>query len=179
MTPFYDKCISVVLKSEGGYQCHPEDIGNYTPSGELKGTKYGISSRLFPQEDIKNLTKDRAKFLFWKYYWKPMNIEGIVDPDLVLHVFDFGINAGKRLSIRTLQRLVNTKADGIIGPITTRKANEFPCVIKCGTPYDLVDFFREARKVYYMDLANRKPQYKVFLKGWLRRIEKTKFDETV
>jgi len=137
------------------------------------------SHNSFPQEDIKNLTKERAKYLIWKHYWKPMNLEGLVSDDLILHLFDFGFNAGKRLSVRTLQKLILTKADGIIGPITTRKANEFPCVIKCGTPYDLVDFFREARKVYYMDLANRKPQYKVFLKGWLNRIEKTKFDETV
>ena len=179
MTPFYDKCAEVILRNEGGYQCHPSDRGNYTPDGHLIGTKYGISARIFPQEDIKNLTKERAKYLIWKHFWVPMNIETIADDLLVLHIADFGFNAGKRRSIRTLQRIVGTAPDGICGPLTLSAVSKFTPIVKGCMRYTACDFFKEARKVYYMDLANRKPQYKVFLNGWLRRIEKTKFDETV
>ena len=174
MTDLFLKCVEVVLKNEGGYQNHPADRGNYTPDGRLVGTKYGIAARFFQNEDIKNLTKRRAAEIYWTHYYEPMNLEGIEDENLVLHVFDFGVNRGKRGSIRTLQRIINTQPDGIVGPITTRKANEFPTVLKGGMPYDLVDFYKEARKAYYINLVNRKPQYKVFLKGWINRIQKCK-----
>jgi hypothetical protein len=36
--------------------------------------------------------------------------------------------------------------------------------------------YKQERKKYYFDLARRKPQNEKFLKGWLRRVDKTKFN---
>ena len=161
----FDKCIEVILKNEGGYVNHPAD-----PGGE---TNFGIAKRFFPGVDIKNLTKEQAIGIYHANYWKPMNLDGIWDGELVLQVFDFGVNAGKRRSIRTLQRIVGAGADGIIGPQTTKMVNYFKPVRKDGVCYTLLEFFKDERKAYYINLADRKPSLNVFLRGWLNRIEHT------
>jgi len=176
----FDRCILVVLKSEGGYQCDPDDIGNYTPDGILRGTKYGISARIFPKIDIKNLTEDQAKSIYYKYYWKPMNLEGLKDDELVLHVFDHGVNAGKRTSVRMLQRLVDAEADGICGADTTLRANttKMPTVVinGYGLLTTLTEHFIYARYSYYTRLVEQRPKVKKYLKGWYDRIDRTKFN---
>ena len=173
MPDLFEKCIAVVLKSEGGFTDDPDDIGNWTPDGELKGTKYGIASLYFPDVDIKNLTLRQAKDIYYDSFWTPMNLEGIWNQELVLQVFDFGVNAGKRRSIKLLQKLVEVEQDGSIGPITERAVNYFQPVCNMGAKYTLLDLFKSAREAYYRDLVNRIPARKKFLKGWLNRIEKT------
>ena len=53
---FYE-IIEGVIEKEGGYVNDPDD-----PGGE---TKYGISKKAFPKEDIKNLTIVRAKDILY------------------------------------------------------------------------------------------------------------------
>ena len=59
----FETIIKKVLKHEGGYVNDPTDRG-----GE---TNFGISKRAFPEEDIKGLTEDRAKYIYFEKYWKP------------------------------------------------------------------------------------------------------------
>ena len=176
----FDDCIKIILKNEGGYQCDPVDRGNYTPDGILRGTKYGISARVYPKLDIKNLTEDQASSIYLHDYWYPMNLGEIKDKELVLHVFDHGVNAGKRTNIRMLQRLVDAEADGVCGPDTIRRVNttKMPTVVING--YGLLTNIREhfiyARYNYYTKLIEKRPAIKKYLKGWYNRIEKCKFN---
>ena len=176
----FDRCISVILRSEGGFQCDPDDIGNWTREGCLKGTNFGIAARYFPDIDIKNLTVEQAKDIYYKHFWKPMNLEGINDDLLVLHVFDMGVNAGKKTSIRMLQRLIEVKQDGLCGPRTTTVANTLVMRQKVIEGYGLLtnlcEYFIYERRQYYAALTMRRPVTKKYLKGWYSRIEKTKFD---
>jgi lysozyme family protein len=155
----FKRCIRIVLRNEGGYVNNPNDLG-----GE---TNFGIAKKFYPEEDIKNMTKERATWLFYRDYWSPMKINKLTNPDLVLQVFDFGVNAGIRTSIRMLQRLVEVEDDGIIGPITTGVVNSWD--------ESLVNKFKIRRKVYYMNLAAKKPKLEIFLRGWLRRVDNTHF----
>jgi len=179
----FDKCIEVVLRSEGGYQCDPDDYGNWTGpncTGELIGTKYGIAARIFPKLDIKNLTEDQAKKIYYDYFWIPMNLEGIRDEELVLHIFDHGVNSNKRLAIRMVQKIMEIKADGIIGPITLNAINNFKPRSKIiegyGLLYTLAEYYKYARYCHYTDQVRKYPRKKKFLKGWHNRVEKCIFD---
>lgn len=158
----FDKCIEVVLKNEGGYVNHPAD-----PGGE---TNYGICKRYFPDEDIKNLTKKRAKKLYFDNFWKPMSLWDIINPEIILQIFDFGINAGKRRAIKSAQKIVNVAQDGICGKMTTNSINEYPD--------NFLEKYKIERRYYYTNLAKRKPELKVFLRGWINRIDKTKLGGT-
>jgi lysozyme family protein len=180
MTSLFDKIIPVILKNEGGFQNDPDDIGNYTPEGKLKGTKYDIAAKYFPEEDIKNLTKERAKEIYHESFWKPMNLEGIKNENLVLHIFDHGVNAGKENAIKMIQKIVEVVQDGIIGPITTKAINEFKSrstVIQgYGLLYSLLDYYVYARHEYYTQLTIRRPITKKYIKGWFNRINNCIFE---
>jgi len=155
----FDRCIKVVLKNEGGYVNHPSD-----PGGE---TNFGIAKKFYPDLDIKNLTKEKAIEIYYKDYWTPMNLELIADADIILQLFDFGVNAGRKMATRLIQRVVGVDDDGIIGDETLAAINNYD--------ESLLDKFKRRRKMFYMNLASKKPQLEVFLRGWIRRVDNTKF----
>jgi|WetSurSiteA1Bulk_404760.scaffolds.fasta_scaffold68802_1 lysozyme family protein len=155
----FERCIKVILKNEGGYSNNSAD-----PGGE---TNMGIAKKFYPNEDIKNMTKERAMEIYYKDYWSPMHLEKLKDDNLVLQVFDFGVNAGIRTSIKLLQTIVGVEDDGILGPISAYFINNHKG--------SLLEEFKSARILFYNNLAEIKPSLKVFLKGWLNRVKKTKF----
>lgn len=158
-TDKFTRCIEVVLRNEGGYVNHPED-----PGGE---TNMGIAKKFYPELDIKNLTRNQAVEIYFRDYWSRMNVKAIYDDNLALQVFDMGVNAGIRTAIRILQRIVEVAADGCLGPITAAAVNT--------REDDLVELYKQERRRYYCDLARRKPRLQIFLRGWMNRVEQTKF----
>jgi lysozyme family protein len=91
---FYE-IIEDVIEKEGGYVNDPDD-----PGGE---TKYGISKKAFPKEDIKNLTIVRAKDIYYTKYWKPS--KAYLIPDELQHIyFDMCVNFGIIGAGKVLQR---------------------------------------------------------------------------
>ena len=159
----YIRCVYPVLLNEGGYQCDPNDNGNWS-KGKLIGTKYGISARSFPDEDIKNLTVFRAMELYHSFFWEKMKLD-LVNVHAAVHILDFGINAGRGTAIRKAQRLVGVEDDGKMGPITANAIN---------LDDNFVKNYKHARIVYYTYLADKYPRYKKYLKEWTKRVKKTK-----
>ena len=153
------RIIEVILRNEGGYVNHPSDPGG--------ATNMGITKRNYPQEDIKNLTKEKAIFLYYRDYWLPMNLELLNDPNLILHVFDMGVNTGITMGVKLLQRIVGTKDDGQLGPKTAKAVQDYQD--------DIVEEYKKRRKLFYVTLAQNKPTLRVFLKGWLNRVDTTSF----
>lgn len=176
-TRLFKRIIPIVLRNEGGFQDIESDPGNWVggyKTGELVGTKYGISARFWGNNyDIPNLTQEEAAKIYYKHYYKPMNLEGISNDSLVLQVFDMGVNAGKRLAIRRLQKLIGASVDGYCGSETWSMANDY----NKNTGRDIVEDYKHDRKVYYEWLADRRPNvYGSWVRGWKRRVEHTKFD---
>ena len=85
------KVMRFVLKWEGGYVDNPSD-----PGGE---TKYGISKRSYPNEDIANLTIERALQIYHESYWRAIDGESRPFPE-ALAVMDFAVNSGVSRSLR-------------------------------------------------------------------------------
>lgn len=164
----FDILISIVIENEvgnfpnGGYVNDPDD-----PGGE---TKYGISKRSFPNEDIKQLTVDRAKYIYKKYYWDKMNLD-LIDDDfsaLKLQIFDHGINAGKRTAIRMIQRIVGVEVDGILGINTAFAINVYPY-----SKNKLLNSYIEERFEYYLNITFKRPRFQKYTKGWIIRVFRT------
>lgn len=88
----FDRAFEIVVGHEGGFQKHPRDAGNWR-NGKLIGTKYGITARDYPNEDIPNLTLERAKQIYYQNYWRPAGCNALA-PALALAVFDSAINSG-------------------------------------------------------------------------------------
>jgi lysozyme family protein len=81
----FDRSITFVLQSEGGYTCDPDD-----PGGE---TRWGISKRAYPDLDIKALTMEQAKEIYLRDYWQKAGCDALPWP-LDLIVFDAAVNQG-------------------------------------------------------------------------------------
>lgn len=162
----FDRAFAVVLGHEGGYQALPQDRGNYTPGGLLKGTKWGISARSYPDLDIKNLTQAQAKQIyradFWNKYYDLLKSE-----ELAIKVFDFGVNAGPKRAVQCLQRAIaasgkSVVVDGVMGPNTTHLANSIDSE-------RLVQAFKDQILIHYKRVVSNDPTQAVFANGWKKR----------
>lgn len=164
----FDIAIPHVLAWEGGYVFHPADPGGETNRGitdrldgkvdgmvDLDGDGYG-------DVDIKTLTEDQAKQVYKRRFWDRMQGDKIESQLIANILFDGFVNCGFN-GIRIMQRLLHLKDDGIVGPKTLAAINGADEIL-------LYNRYKLARIEYYEDLAERKPSLKVFLKGWLNRI---------
>lgn len=129
----FDKALAILFGEEGGYGADPKDPGNWTGGkpgvGELKGTKFGISAKSYPNLDIKNLTKDQAKSIYKPDFWDKVRGDQVPWP-LCLFMFDSAVNQGPKTAIMILQKSLDLPQDGIFGVQTLQsaaRANRFLC----------------------------------------------------
>lgn len=150
----FEKALSYVLQSEGGYVNDPDDAG-----GE---TNFGISKRSYPKEDIKNMTIDRAKEIYRKDFWEKIKGDHLQNDELAVNVFDFAVNSGVQTAVETLQTSIGVKADGIIGEktLSSLAVIHYP---------DLIKRFQRERAAYYIRIVKKKPEQIKFLEGWVKR----------
>lgn len=149
-----NEAIKFIIEHEGGYVNNPKD-----PGGE---TKYGIAKKFYPNEDIKNLTVDRAVEIYKKDYWDKCRCDEM-PMAIALYVFDTAVNQGCGFAIKMLQTALGINADGIIGKQTLDK-------IKQVSLSKLIDDMSVIRVDRYKKTAN----FDTFGKGWLIREEKTR-----
>lgn len=109
----FTRCIEFILAEEGGLSNHRRDPGGLT--------KYGISSRAYPNLDIPSLTRDHAIAIYRADYWAKINGDAL-PAGLDLLVFDTAVNMGVVTAAMLLQEAVGTTLDGQIGPITLSRA---------------------------------------------------------
>lgn len=145
----FDRAVAFVLAQEGGYVNDPHD-----PGGE---TRYGISKRQYPAEDIKSLTVERARQLYRRDYWDRNRCEEL-PAHMALAVFDAAVNGGA--PIRWLQMAVGATIDGAIGPKTIAAANA--CKDKPRAVRDML-----ATRLLYLTTLNGWGRYG---HGWTRRV---------
>lgn len=161
MIDSYVYAFAKVIEAEGGLSLDPKDNGNWTGGregiGELKGTHLGISASAYPDEDIKNLTLDRAKFLYKRDYWD--KVEGDKLPDPLCHfVFDAAVNQGVVPAQRMLQTALKVKVDGNIGPKTLAAAK--------GMNHETCAVFMTLRAYRYMSTY----RFDMYGEGWFKRL---------
>ena len=152
----YNEAVELILEHEGGYVNHPED-----PGGE---TNMGISKRSYPDEDIKGMTKDRAKEIYKKDFWDKVKGDELPAP-VALVCFDIAVMSGSRRACRMLQKAVGVKRDGIIGPITLKAVRE----AYRASEDVLVSQLSYIRLEFYKRLKH----FDTFGRGWTNRINNT------
>lgn len=156
----FQRWVEITLGFEGGYSDDPHD-----PGGE---TNFGISKRSYPNEDIANMTRERAIAIYHRDFWEKPAINTL--PNVVAgKVFDLAVNLGARAAIRLLQRALNHEGatpllatDGVIGPATRTSAEQL-----AGTP--ILNRLRAEAANHYVNLATVNPTLRRYLRGWLRR----------
>lgn len=150
MRLFWDDVFDRLMGHEGGYSNDPND-----PGGE---TKWGISKRAYPHLDIRNLTREDAKAIYYRDFWQEINAKDLPD-GVVFQLFDFAINSGIQTAIRYFQRALGVADDGIWGKISQGVAN-------VTTEYDMIMRLNAER----LDFMTRLKNWPHHGKGWARRI---------
>jgi lysozyme family protein len=163
------------LRMEGGYVSAEEAARRGDLGGE---TKYGITKRDFPEEDIAALTEQRAEQLYQEIYFNAHGTQraccDLLPWPLDLVHFDAVINVGNAHrekgqwiwtgnANKILQRGFNVKDDGFIGRITLAAAN----VVVAEDVQRVI----EQRRAYYRQLALDAPRLALNLHGWLNRCD--------
>lgn len=159
----FDAAFERTIGHEQGYQCDPDDSGNWTggrvDAGALLGTKYGISAAAYPGEDIRNITLDRAKSLYRRDYWGPAGCDVVPDA-MKADLFDAAVLAGVGAARRMLQRAAGVHDDGEIGRLTRLAISSFE-------PHRLSARFQGQ----FLDYLNNNPaKWARFGRGWAQRV---------
>ena len=107
----FDAAFNILIdpEHEGDMSDDPLDPGGLT--------RYGISHKSYPGEDIANLTVERAKELYARDFWGPSGCD-VVPDKLKYQLFDTGVNTGPKEAVRILQRALGAVVDGELGPNT-------------------------------------------------------------
>ncbi|MBQ3565328.1 MAG: peptidoglycan-binding protein [Alphaproteobacteria bacterium] len=158
----FERAFKYTITNEGVYANDPSDSG-----GE---TKYGISKRSYPNLDIKHLTLEEAKKIYFCDYWLKGKFEQISDKNIAIQLFDLSVNLGIRPATIVLQRAlrsvgINVQEDGLLGPVTLSAMNN-------ADPNALLAAIKSEAAGYYRLIAAKNPQQQKFLKGWLNRTYK-------
>lgn len=156
----FNNAFKSLLKNEGVYSFAKND-----PGGE---TKFGISKRSYPHIDIRELTLDRAKEIYYDDFWQKWRMDEFSDAMISTKLFDMCVNMGINQTAICLQRALRSalgeyvEEDGVIGSKTIAAANRAP-------PGELLASLKSECACFYRLLASTKPDLSVFLKGWLKR----------
>src|SRR5438477_12515974 len=78
-------------------------------------TKYGIDQPSQPNVDIRNLTEDEAKDIYYNDYYLGSGADKLPD-GIATIVLDISVNNGKGRAIKILQGAVLAAVDGALGP---------------------------------------------------------------
>lgn len=146
----FEEAFARVIDHEGGYVNDPRDRG-----GE---TKFGISKRAYPQEDIAALTLERAREIYRRDYWGPAGCH-VVPPAISFDLFDMAVHSGVLAAVRALQSALGVTIDGVLGPRTLQAAQSMPVL-------RLVARLNGARLLY----MTQAPTWPSHGRGWARRV---------
>lgn len=148
----FDQAFEKVIGHEGGFSDDPADPGGRT--------KYGISQRAYPGEDIAGMTLERAKDIYRRDYWGASGCDAV--PELVkFELFDMAVNQGVKTAIKALQRAAEVADDGILGPKTLQ-------AIQSMRADRLLFRFDAARLVAYTAMDDAR--WARFGRGWIKRV---------
>lgn len=171
-----------IVAREGGFSNDPDDPGGPTKYGVTLHTmrRLGLDLNADGQvdaADVRVLTRAHAVSIFVEHYFRRPRIDRLPQA-LQASVFDMYVNAGAQ-AVKILQRLfsemrIEVSVDGIIGPQTIKAAKQ----AAAAAPDHLVDAYGIARRNYYYDLADRRPDSRKYARrrdggkgGWIVRAE--------
>ena len=169
----FDRAIKFIIESEtvytkGKYGDLNFAISENDPDDNGGLTKFGVDQRSHPNEDIENLTYERAVEIYKEEYWDKAHCDDMEWPLNIVQI-DGAVNCGIGQQNKFLQRVCATKDDGGYGP-NTKKAM-LNAVADRGAQQVALQII-DQRKKFYKKLVEKDPVNQKFINGWLNRLDK-------
>ena len=161
----FDKCLTMLLKHEGGFVDHPKDPGGMTNLGVTKAVYDKWIGRESSEAEMRALTQEDVAPIYKKNYWDRCKCDHLPS-GLDLAVFDWAVNSGTGRAAKNLQAMIGTVADGGIGPNTLKTLNEY---IEHHGLENVIEEYKNVRQEFYESLST----FETFGKGWTRRNNET------
>jgi lysozyme family protein len=181
----FDNALKLVLASEGGYANIPADRGGETYRGiarnfwaNWEGWKIIDANKpLRYNQILKNPALDKlVQEFYFENFWLPLKLN-FINKDIAALIFDFAVGSGTITSVMQVQKLLNNKfnaklvTDGKMGSKTIAAINQAPQKL-------LFDTLKDYRIEFFKRIVKNNPSQQIFLKGWLNRLNKYKFEIT-
>ena len=159
--------IPIIKRWEGGYSDNPNDRGGATNSGVTLAVYQSVYGKNKTKNDLKKMTNDQWDYIFTKLYWNKWKADDIKNQSIANILVDWVWMSGLG-TIKKIQSLFGLTADGIVGNKTISYINS----------HDQEEVFNKIwnrRKSFYESLVKNNPSQKVFLNGWMNRLNTYKF----
>ena len=117
---------------------------------------------------MKKITEAQWFHIFKEGYWDPFRADDILSQSIANLVVDWAWCSGSVTAIKKVQKQLGVYIDGKVGPVTL-------AAINTADPKELFDKLWKARKEYFEAIVRKTPSQKVFLKGWLNRLNSYEF----
>ena len=159
------RAITEGLRHEGGYVNHPGDPGGATNKGITIATFRRYIKPGGTIADLKALTTDQAIIVYKRRYWDAV-LGDMLPSGVDFAVYDFAINSGPSRAAKYLQKVVEVKQDGKIGPATLAAAEYWPTDA-------IINAICDERLAFMKRIKNRKTGKRLWLTfgtGWGRRV---------
>lgn len=156
-----------LLIHEGGFVNNSKDKGG--------ATNLGITFRVWLAngydkdgdgdidiDDLKEIEPEDARKIAKKLYWDKIRGDEIHSQSVAEFLFDWAYNSGYVTAIKKVQKVLDLRQDGVIGPITLSKINNT-------TAKTLFSQLKVEREVFFHNIVKNNPSQAVFLRGWLNR----------
>ena len=171
----FGQALARVLKAEGGYVNHPGDNGgetfkgiarNFYPkwSGWIIVDSYADKEEAVIDTKLQKLVED----FYFNFYWYKLKCSDMHNEFIAEMLFNFAINMGKKQVVKKLQRILNVKADGIIGMHTLAALNS-------REPQAFVHHFILEIVEFYAQIS-KKGNNHLFFRGWINRAMNVYYD---
>ncbi len=160
----FERFFKDILRHEGGYSNDKDDLG-----GE---TKYGISKKSYPHLDIKNLTVEHAKVIYYYDYFVKGKFDEIakISFQVASKGCDIAINCGIHKSHVILVDAINEfKPEYKISKIDTDYLLFLQKIVLTRRLSSYIDAIIKHQTNYYISLVEKNPKLSKFLNGWLKR----------
>ena len=162
-----------ILSFEGGFVNHPNDTGKETNKGVTIATwkKQGYDKDGDGDIDVDDLKlisdEDAVNVILRPHYWNRWKADQIKSQSLANILVDWVWGSGAS-GIKIPQQLLGVTADGIVGPKTLAALNS-------QKPEAFFNLIKNRREQFFNTIVKNNPSQKVFLKGWLRRLNSINF----
>ena len=161
----FEKIFDYLLKVEGGYSDDKYDKGGKTKYGiiESEARKYGYKG------EMRDMPLDIARDIYNKKYYNRNGLDTLKSDKIALSICDFVVNAGnwgtKKAQAALNELGFDLRVDGILGEKSLAALNEVD-------ENKFLEKYHDLQRRYYKVIAANRPSQKVFLKGWINRVDR-------
>ena len=119
----FKKYAPTLLRLEGGYVNHPDDMGKATNMGVTIQTYREYCGQDKTIKDLQNMSYGTWQDIMKDLYWDKCLADRIENQSLAELIVDWCVNSGM-VGLRKVQEIAGTKPDGIAGPKTLAAIND-------------------------------------------------------